>query len=49
MIIQLYKVGMAIRNPTKFLDPKRIRIRNLNCGFGLLIFTTFVSFKLILG
>ena len=32
-------------NPTNFLDPERIRIqiRNLNCGFGLLIFTTFVK------
>ena len=27
-------------------NPNPIRIRNLNCGFGLLIFTTF---KLILG
>ena len=32
-------------NPTTFLDPERIRIRNLNCVFGLLIFTTFVAFK----
>ncbi len=34
-------------NPTIILDPKRflIQIRNVNCGFGLLIFTTFVAFK----
>ena len=31
-------------NPTNFLDPERIRIRNLNCGFGLLIIT-FLAFK----
>ena len=38
---------MPIRdgNPTKFLDPERIRIRNLDCGFGLFILTTFVEFK----
>ena len=43
--LPIFKVGMAIRNPnlTTFLDQKRIRIRNLNCG--LLIFTTFVAFK----
>ncbi len=34
-------------NPTTYLDPERIRNRNLNCGFGLIIFITFVSFKKI--
>ena len=42
-------IGMAIRirnpNPITFLDPERIRICTLNCGFGLLIFTTIVKFK----
>ena len=34
-------------NPTTILDPERIliQISNLNCGFGLLFFTTFVAFK----
>ncbi len=27
-----------------FFDFEGIRIRNLNCGFGLLIFMTFVAF-----
>ena len=36
-------------NPTTFLDPERIRIRirNLNCGFGWLIFTTIEALKKI--
>ncbi len=45
------KVNIMLRdgnlNPTNFLNPVSIRFRkhNLNCGFGLLIFTTFVAFK----
>ena len=33
-------------NPTNFWTQRiNIHIRNLNCKFGLLIFTTFVAFK----
>ncbi len=43
----LLEMAIRIQNPTKFLDPERnrIRIHNLNCRFGLLIFTTFVAYK----
>ena len=32
-------------NPTKFLDPERIRICKLNCGFGLLILALKKTFS----
>ena len=39
----LSEIRLAIRNPSKFwtIFGPRIRIRNSNCGFGLLIFMTF--------
>ncbi len=43
-ILNIHSVWMACNpNPTSFLDTKRILIRNLNCEFGLLIFSTFVA------
>ena len=47
MLEYLLNVVVFIRdgnpNPTKFLDPERIRIRNLN--FGFVDFKTFVAFR----